>query len=83
LDRVVKSGAVKNGEILMQQPGVSLDFGILKYGPGVVAMANADFNRTKAAADRFQRNELRIMARLMIAQALIRDSANVAASTGH
>jgi len=46
-------------------------------------MANADFNRTKAAADRFQRNELRIMARLMIAQALIRDSAKVAASTGH
>jgi hypothetical protein len=77
LDRVVKSGAVKNGEIIMQQPGIPLDFAFLKFAPGVVAMANADFNRTRAAADRFQRNELRIMARLMIAQALLRDPARV------
>jgi hypothetical protein len=74
LDRVVRSGAVKNGEIIMQQPGViSLDFAIFKFGQGVVAMANADFNRTKATADRFQRNELRIMARLLIAQSLLRN----------
>jgi hypothetical protein len=74
LDRVVRSGAIKNGEIIMQPPGVvSLDFAIFKYGPGIVAMANADFNRTKAAADRFQRNELKIMARLLIAQALVRN----------
>ena len=74
LDRVIRSGAVKNGEIIMQQPGViSLDFAIFKYGQGVVAMANADFNRTKATADRFQRNELKIMARLLIAQALLRN----------
>ena len=83
LDRIVKSGVVRNGEIIMQQPGViSLDFAILRYGPGVVAMANADFNRTKAAADRFQRNELKIMARLMIAQALVRDLAPVAKTNG-
>ncbi len=83
LDRVVKSGAVKNGEIIMQQPGViSLDFAILKYGKGVIALANADFNRTKATADRFQRNELRLMARLMIAQALLRDSEPGAKNTG-
>jgi hypothetical protein len=74
LDRVVRSGAVKNGEIIMQQPGViSLDLAILKFGQGVVALANADFNRTKAMADRFQRNELKIMARLLIAQALLRN----------
>lgn len=74
LDRVVRSGAVKNGEIMMQQPGViSLDLAILKFGQGVVAMANADFNRTKTMADRFQRNELRLMARLLIAQSLLRN----------
>jgi hypothetical protein len=72
LDKVVKSGVVKRGEIILQHPGViSLDFAIFKYGRGVVALANADFNRTKAAADRLQRNELRIMARLLIAQALL------------
>jgi hypothetical protein len=53
-------------------PGIPMDFALFKYGQGVKAMANADFNRTKAAADRFQRPELRIMARLMLAQAVLR-----------
>ena len=84
LDRIVKSGAVRNGEIVMQEPGGgSFDFAILKFGPGVVALANADFNRTKAAADRFGRNELRIMARLMIAQALLLDKAQTTGNVFH
>ena len=80
LDRVIKTGVVKKGEIILQQqPGViPLDFAIFKYGKGVVALANADFNRTKAAADRFQRTELRIMAQLLIAQALLRSTEQVA-----
>jgi hypothetical protein len=72
LDKIVRSGAVKNGEIIMQDPGVPLDFALIKYGRGVVALANADFTRTKALADRFQRNELKIMARLVIAQSILR-----------
>jgi hypothetical protein len=72
LDKVVKSGATKNGEIIMARPGMALDFEVLKYGPGMVALANADFNRTKALADRFQRNELRIMARMLLAQSILR-----------
>ncbi|HEY3027326.1 MAG TPA: hypothetical protein VGJ55_14340, partial [Pyrinomonadaceae bacterium] len=71
LDKVVKSGVVKKGEIMMGQPGLPLEFTVLRYGKGIVALAGADFNRTKAAADRFQRPELRIMARLLIAQALL------------
>jgi hypothetical protein len=35
------------------------------------ALASADFDRTKAAADRFQRSEIRVMARLMIAQSIL------------
>jgi hypothetical protein len=72
LDKIVRTGAVKNGEIIMQDPGVPLDFALIKYGRGVVALANADFNRTKALAERFQRNELKIMARLLIAQSILR-----------
>jgi len=72
LDKIVKSGATKNGEIVLTQPGIPLDFEMLKYGPGVVALANADFGRTKALADRFQRPELRILARLMLAQSILR-----------
>lgn len=71
-DKIVHSGAVKNGEIIMQDPGVPLDFALIKYGRGVVALANADFTRTKALADRFQRNEIKIMARLVIAQSILR-----------
>ena len=74
LDKLIKSGFVKDGEIKLQHPGViSLDFAIFKYGKGVVALANADFNRTKALTDRLQRNELRIMARLLMVQALLRN----------
>ncbi len=78
LDKVIKSGVVKNGEIILQQSGVvSIDFAVFKYGKGVTALANADFNRTKAEADRFQRHELRIMARLLIANALLRSTEEV------
>jgi hypothetical protein len=71
LDKIVKSGAVKNGEIIFGQPGIPLDFAIFKYGPGIVAVAKADFTRTKGLADRFQRHELRLLARLLLAQAML------------
>lgn len=75
LDRLIKSGFVKSDEIILQHPGlISLDFAIFKYGPGIVALAKADFNRTIAIADRLQRNELRIMARLLIVQALLHNN---------
>jgi len=73
LDKLIKTGFVKDGEIKLQHSSViSLDFAIFKYGKGVVALANADFNRTKALTDRLQRNELRVMARLLLVQALLR-----------
>jgi hypothetical protein len=73
LDKLIKSGFVKDGEIKLQRPGIiSMDFAIFKYGKGVVALANADFNRTKSLTDRLQRNELRVMARLLMVQSLMR-----------
>ena len=81
LDKVIKSGFVKKNEIIMNTPGLPLDFAMFKYGLGVSALASADFNRTKAAADRFQRLELRIMARLMLAQALLRSQEEGAKNT--
>jgi hypothetical protein len=72
LDKLIKSGFVKDGEIILQRPGIlSMDFAVFKYGKGVVALANADFNRTRALADRLQRNELRVMARLLMVQSLL------------
>jgi hypothetical protein len=72
LDKFVKSGMVKNGEVILQQPRlISLDFAVFRYGPGITALAKADFNRTKSLTDRIQRNELRIMARLIMVQTLL------------
>jgi hypothetical protein len=45
-----------------------------QFAPELKALASADFDRTKAAADRFQRNEVRLMARLLIAQSILAPS---------
>jgi hypothetical protein len=37
----------------------------------VAALAKADFNRTRALADRFDRNELRLLAELFIVKGLL------------
>jgi hypothetical protein len=44
---------------------------MFNYGKAIVAMALADFERTKAAADRLERPELRLLARLSMAQTLL------------
>jgi hypothetical protein len=67
LDRVVKSGAVKKSDIILDQAGIMpLDFLVFRYGKGVAALAKVDFNRTKGLADRFDRKELRLLAQLLI-----------------
>lgn len=72
LDKVVKSGAVKKSEIILDQAGIlPLDILVFKYGKGVAALAKSDFNRTRALADRFDRNELRLLAQLLIVRGLL------------
>jgi hypothetical protein len=76
VDKVVKSGAIRKNEILLEQPQLmTLDFIVFKYGKGVAALAKADFNRTKALADRFSRNELRLMAQLLVLRGLLEPQA--------
>ena len=72
LDKIARTGMVKKGELLMQNSGTnSPEYMLFRYGKAVVALANADFNRTRAAADRFERMELRLMMRLLLAQSLL------------
>jgi hypothetical protein len=74
LDKIARTGVVKNGELLMQNSGtISPEYMLFRYGKAVIALANADFNRTRAAADRFERMELRLMMRLLLAQSLLED----------
>jgi len=72
LDKVVKSGAIKKNEIRLEQPQLmTLDFLVFQYGKGVAALARADFNRTRSLAERFDRNELRLMAQLFVLRGLL------------
>jgi hypothetical protein len=74
LDKLVKTGVVKQGELTMRQMGtIPIDYSVFKYGKSVTALANVDFDRTRAAADRFERNELRLLARLLLAQSLLHE----------
>jgi hypothetical protein len=73
LDKIVKNGVTRSGEIFLDQPQIPIDYSMFKYSPGVVALAKSDFGRTKSLADRFQRNELRMLARLMLARAVLRN----------
>ena len=74
LDKIARTGVVKNGELLMQNSGViSPEYILFRYRKAVMALAKADFNRTRAAADRFERTELRLMMRLLLAQSLLED----------
>ena len=81
LDRVVKSGAVKKNEIILDQAGIMpLDYLVFRYGKGVAALAKADFNRTRGLADRFDRNELRLMAQLLIVRGLLQPQSSTEGS---
>src|SRR5688500_12517714 len=72
LDKIVKSGALKKNELLLEQPQLMpIEFRVFRYGKGIAALARADFNRTRALAERFDRNELRLMAQLLVLKGLL------------
>ena len=74
VDKVIKSGSVKKSEIILDHAGIMpLDYMVFRYGKGVAALAKADFNRTRALAERFERNELRVLARLLIVKGIVTD----------
>lgn len=76
LDKIIKSGVVQKGEIKLQNSQtLPADLIVFRYGKAIAALAEADFDRTKAAADRFEPNELRLLARLLLAQSLLRRDA--------
>lgn len=72
LDKVLKTVSVKKNEIVLEQSSLMpLEYLVFKYGKGVSALAKADFNRTRALAERFERNELRLMAQLLMLKGLL------------
>lgn len=63
----------RSGELVMHSGLASLENIFEQYGKELAALARADFDRANSAAGRFQRTEVRTMARLLIAQGLLSD----------
>lgn len=65
------SGVFKKGEMVLPPGYSNVSVRFRQLGKEIAALALLNFERTKAAADKFQRNEARIMARLFIAQGVL------------
>jgi hypothetical protein len=62
---------VNDDEIMMGPLAMIANEILVRYLGDVKTLATADFDRTKALADRFLRDEIRISARLLIAQSIL------------
>ncbi len=60
----------REGELISQGPSVLFSL-VFQCAKDTTELARADFDRAKAIADRFQRNEVRLMARLYVAQGVL------------
>jgi hypothetical protein len=70
-------GMFRKGEMVLHTGVMTASSMFSQYGKELGALARADFNRTKAVADRFQRQEVRLMARLLIAQSVLTERLGV------
>jgi hypothetical protein len=66
-------GIFRKGEMLLQ-PGLNnLGGQYARFIKALSELARVNFDRTRATADRFSRDEVRLMARLIIAQSVLAD----------
>jgi hypothetical protein len=65
------SGVFRKGEMVLPPGYSNVSVRFRQFGKELAALALLNFERTKAAADKLQRNEARIMARLFIAQGVL------------
>ena len=68
---LLPKGVFRNGEMVLTPGYTQISMQFRPFGKELGALALLNFERTKNAADRFQRNETRIMARLFIAQGVL------------
>jgi hypothetical protein len=62
---------VRDEEVTVFQLGRSISSDLQQYRKTVNLMATADFVRMKGVADRFQRPEIRLLARMMVADSIL------------
>jgi hypothetical protein len=66
-------GLFKQDEMLLQHSFMAANGPYIQHLKKLTSLARADFERTKAAVDGFQREEVRLMGRLLIAQSVLSD----------
>jgi len=66
-------GLFKRGEMLLQHSFSEANGPYVQHLRKLTSLARADFERTKSAVDGFQRDEIRLMGRLLIAQSVLSD----------
>lgn len=79
------SGVFRKGEMVLPPGYSNITMRFRQFGKELAALALLNFERTKAAADKFQRNEARIIARLFIAQGVLSEQlgSDVSLYQGH
>jgi hypothetical protein len=68
---LLPSGVFRKGEMVLPPGYSNVSMRFNQFGKELAALALLNFDRTKAAADKFQRDEARLMARLFIAQGVL------------
>ena len=68
-----QQGFFRRGELVLTPAFLAANGMYSQYSKDIPALARADFERTKAAANKFDRSELRLMARLLVAQGILSD----------
>jgi hypothetical protein len=66
-------GLFKRGEMLLQHSFSAANGPYVQHLRKLTSLARADFERTKTAVDGFQRDEIRLLGRLLIAQSVLSD----------
>jgi hypothetical protein len=66
-------GLFKRGEMLLQLSFSAANGPYVQHLRKLTSLARADFERTKTVVDGFQRDEIRLMGRLLIAQSVLSD----------
>lgn len=66
-------GLFRKGEMILSPGMANLNGMYARYVKALAELARVDFDRTKADADRFHHEEVRLMARLVIAQSVLSD----------
>jgi hypothetical protein len=67
------AGLFRKGEMVLASNLSELSGSYARYVKALAELARVDFDRTRATADRFNRDEARLMARLIIARSILSD----------